>query len=380
MSVPSRPWSRPGANVALLVGALGLLALPACREPRPSLGACHQAVRRRPVVSARGEGRPGSEVGVQFYGTWSSYTEHERAVVLDKLAAANVGWVRIDLGWASFEEHGRGKISRWYQMLADCVVDGARARGLRVLATLWSTPKWANGGKPASVPPSNPEEYGRIAAWAAAHFRGRVQAWEIWNEPNLEEFFAGRDAARYAGLLTRAYPAIKGADPVATVVLGGPSHNDTAWLRRVYDAGARGSFDVMAVHPYQGVADAAPETPDDGTQYTLAHVAAVRELMVSRGDGDKEIWFTEFGWSSHDNPPGVRSWKRGVTPEQQGDYLLRTLNLVRTSYPYVTAAFWYNERNLRRGDPHLDNFGLLDATLEEKPAYHALRGALGPHR
>lgn len=314
----------------------------------------------------------GPAFGVQFHGTWSSYSAADRLAVLDALQAAGAGWVRIDLGWASFQESGAGSYSQWYVDLADEVVNAARARGLHVLGTLWATPGWANGGRGTNVPPSDPADYARIAQWAAAHFRGRVDAWEVWNEPNLSDFFAG-DAAAYAQLLRAAYPAFKAGDPGARVVFGGPSSNDTDFLRRVYAAGVGKSFDVMATHPYQGIADAPPETPDDGTKYTLSHVQAVHDLMVANGDGDKPIWFTEFGWSAHANWPGVENWNRGVTAEQQGDYLVRTLKYVGSNYPYVTNVFWYNERNLGSGNVQLDNYGLLDASLAPKPAYVALK-------
>jgi hypothetical protein len=286
-----------------------------------------------------------------------------------------VKWVRIDLGWASFQEVGPGTYSQWYVDLADRVVNAARARGIHVLATLWGTPGWANGGRGTNVPPNAAADYARAATWVAAHFRGRIEAWEVWNEPNLTAFFAG-NAAAYAQLLRVAYPAFKSGDSNAVVVFGGPSANDTDFLRNVYAAGIRGAFDVMATHPYQGIADAAPEVPDDGTKYNLSHVGAVHALMTANGDGAKQIWFTEFGWSSHTNAPGVQNWNRGVTPAQQADFLVRTIKFVGANYPYVTNIFWYNERNLASGSAQLDNYGLLDRSLAPKPAYNALKAYL----
>jgi hypothetical protein len=314
-------------------------------------------------------------MGVQFHGTWSSYTAAQRAAVLDRFQAAGVRWVRIDLGWPSFQETGRGAFSRWYVSLADDAVNEARARGLEVLATLWGTPRWANGGGTASVPPANAADYAQAAQWLAAHFRGRVSAWEVWNEPNLSDFWQG-SVAQYASLLKAAYPAFKSGDPSARVVLGGPSTNDADWLRKLYAAGAKGTFDVMSTHPYMGVADAPPEARDDGTRYTIAHVRAVHRLMVRNGDGAKPIWFTEFGWSSHANWPGVENWNRGVTPQRQGEYLVRTLKYVGANFRYVTNVFWYTDRNESGAGPHNDNYGLLMQDGSPKPAYDALKAFL----
>src|SRR5688500_2161874 len=46
-------------------------------------------------------------VGVQFHATWGDYNDTQRIALLDKLAAANIRWVRIDLGWRAFEENGK---------------------------------------------------------------------------------------------------------------------------------------------------------------------------------------------------------------------------------------------------------------------------------
>jgi polysaccharide biosynthesis protein PslG len=313
--------------------------------------------------------------GAQFHAGWSDYTDKERREVLDKLAAAGANWVRIDVGWASLQPR-RHRIAGYYVDRIDEVVDEARERGLRVLATLWWTPSWANGGGDRAKPPKKSSDFARIARWVADHFRGRVSAWEIWNEPNHPDFFSG-SPRRFAKLLKAAYPAIKEEDPSALVVSGGPAYNDVEWLRGVYEGGGGPYFDVLATHPYMAPADLPPETPDNGTKWTLRHVEEVRSLMRDQGDSDKPIWFTEFGWSSHRNKSVDEAWRQGVTEKKQAKYLVRTLKLVEKSYPYVTNLFWYKERNGASGDIHLDNYGLLERDLDPKPAYRSLDKHMG---
>jgi len=317
----------------------------------------------------------GPQVGSQFHALWSDYTNAQRVAVLDRLAAAGVKWVRIDMGWSSVQEVSRDQYSQWYIDLADFVVDAARARGINVLATFWRTPAWANGGQSVVTPPSNVNDYAQAAYWVANHWRGRVAAWEVWNEPNLDGSWNGT-VSQYVNLLRAAYPMFKAGDPGAKVLIGGPSSNDTNWLAAAYQAGAQGSFDVMATHPYQGMADAPPETPDDGNIWWITHTPPVKSLMTQYGDGAKEIWFTEFGWSSHDNWSGVPNWDRGVTEQQQADYFVRTLQLVKANYPYVTNVFWYKERNGVSGDVQLDNYGLLKRDLTAKPVLDTLAAYL----
>ena len=314
--------------------------------------------------------------GVQFHATWSNYTDAQRTAVLDSLAAAHVEWIRVDLGWSSFEEHGKGQISQWYAGMVDSVVDQAQARGIKVLGTLWLTPAWANGGQGTRVPPSNPADYADFARWAASRYQGRVSAWEVWNEPNQDTFWIGSDPVRYAALVKAAYPAFKAGDPRALVLAGSVAENDTTWLERMYAAGAGGSFDVLSTHPYQGPADAPPELPDDGNKWVLDHVGAVHRLMVAHGDEAKPIWGTEYGWSTHANGPSTPNWEKGVTEAQQADYLTRSLAFFGSKHPYVTNVFWYEERNEGTSSAHIDNYGLLRHDLSPKPAYYQLRQAL----
>lgn len=317
----------------------------------------------------------GPAMGVQFHATWSHYTDAERVEVLDKMAAAGVKWVRIDIGWTSLQEDGPLEWTEYHLDRLERVVDQARARGIQVLGTLWLTPAWANGGAGSKLPPSNPADYAAAARYVSNYFQGRISAWQVWNEPNHDSFYKGT-IAEYVALLKAAYPAFKAGDPSAEVVIGGPSYNDTDWLRKVYEAGAQGSFDVMSTHPYQGIADAPPETPDDGSRYTMAHVTKVYDLMKEFGDGSKKVWFTEFGWSTHDNWAGVDNWERGVTLQQQADFAVRTLKYLAANHPYVTNVFWYNERNHETGDVQYDNYGMLYRDLSPKPIYFALKNYL----
>ena len=312
--------------------------------------------------------------GVQFHGMWSSYSDADRAKFLDMLAASGASHVRIDVSWAMLQPTGRDSYDlKWGVPFVDRVVNMATSRGLKPLITLWLTPGWANGGAGERTLPTDPQDFARAAGWAAQRWAGKVDAWEVWNEPNEPNYMIGTDPVAYVRLLKAAYPAIKAGNPKATVVFGGPASNDSRWIARAYAAGAQGSFDAMATHPYQAVADLAPETPDDGTIYHFTHLAAVHELMKRNGDGDKPIWATEFGWSSHPNTGGERNWERGVTEQQQADYLVRALELARKTMPYVTHMFWYTDRDYRAGSIQNSNYGLLRNDWSAKPAYTAVK-------
>jgi hypothetical protein len=313
-----------------------------------------------------------ASVGVQFHGMWQMYTDAQRIQVLDTLRAAGVKSVRLDVSWGMLQPTNATSYDAWGVAFVDRVIALAADRGIRPLVTLWLTPSWANHGQAERVLPDNPADYARVARWAAARYTTKVIGWEVWNEENSPDFLAGADPVAYTRLLKAAYPAFKAGSPGTPVVFGGVQYNDADWIRRAYDAGAKGSFDVLATHPYMGIADAPPATPDDGTQWTLTHVRAVHDLMAARGDGGKNIWFTELGWSTHANDANTPSWDRGVTEATQAAYLTQTANLVRSTYPYVTRMYWYNDRDLTDGGIQVQNYGLLHRDLTPKPAIAAL--------
>jgi len=316
------------------------------------------------------------QVGVQFHAMWSTYTDSQRITVLDKMAAAHVQWVRIDMDWSWFEHDGKGIIDSANVTLADSIVNAAQARGIKVLVVVKGSPLWANNNQPSNVPPTNPVDYADFMSYMSTHFQGRVAAWQLWNEPNLAPFWSTTSPVTYAALVRATYPKIKAADPQAQVVIGGVSQNNDAWLASMYDAGVSNAYDVLATHPYQGPANGVPELPDDGNPWIMNHISAVRNLMVARGDAAKPIWAAEFGWSSHANNGSEQPWELGVSESQQAEYIVRTLEMFTANHPYVTNMFWYNERNKTTGSPQEDNYGLLYSNLTEKLVYVALKNYL----
>lgn len=330
-----------------------------------------------PGVEPASAVNPRPAVGTQFHCVWAHYTPAKRRAVLNKLWRAGVRWVRIDVGWWGVEPHRRGSFHLWYLRQLDACVGASRRRGMRVLATFWGSPGWANGGRTREAEPIHPSDYANAARRLAARYRGRVAAWEIWNEPDPGNGFWLGSVAQYALLLRTAYPAIKAGDPSALVVVGGPSSNDAGWVNQLYLLGIKGSFDVMATHGYQGIADAPPERRSGGERWWFSNAPAVHAVMARFGDGAKRIWFTEFGWSAHRDRPGIQNWRRGVTRRQQARYLVRAIKYARRRMPMVRVMFWYKERAFPGGrDAHLEGYALMSANLTGRPALRALRAYL----
>ena len=325
--------------------------------------------------------------GVQIHPLWDGVTDAEADRQLDQVAATGAGMVRVDVGWASLEQDGKGRWGSWYLARLDRVVDRARAHGLLPLLTVFSTPCWASTAPEelrrgcegawwergvTAYAPRDPRDYADVLSFLVRRY-GPGVAWEIWNEPNLDAFFLAPDrAAAYVALLRAAHDAIKAADPGATVVGGALSTADAGFAERLYLLGAKGMFDVLSVHPYSGARS--PLDPGDGTfeRPSFAHgIPAVREAMLRHGD-DRPLWLTEVGW----NTSAVRGgpdWAEGVAEATQADHLVAAFRQM-ARWDYVDAMAWYalQDRSADAADP-LANYGLLRADGTPKPAYNVFR-------
>jgi polysaccharide biosynthesis protein PslG len=312
-------------------------------------------------------------VGTQFHGVWSSYDNTERAAVLDKLKRMGARWVRIDMSWATLQPTSRTSYDMaWGVPFMDRIIKMANDRGLRVLGMLWLTPDWAQPTNGPRSSPANPADYGRALAWAAKRWQGKVQSWEVWNEPNSSDFWITESPVQYTRLLCAGFNAVQRSGSTAGIVFGGTVHNDVEWISRAYDAGAKGCFDRMATHPYVGPANASPASGGENDPWDFNRLAAVRQLMLSHGDR-RPIWLTEFGWSSHANTGTEKPWNRGVTEAQQASYTVSALKLLRERHPYVTAAFIYNEREKETSDVHQNGYGIMRKDTSPKPVYNAVK-------
>jgi hypothetical protein len=211
-------------------------------------------------------------------------------------------------------------------------------------------------------------------AYVAHRYLGKVEAYQVWNEPNLSWAWPdGPDAAEYASMLRTVSPAIRAADPNAKVVFAGLNTNDYFYLERAYDAvpDLGRYFDVMATHPYTWGGAAPEEVWRDAngriSKGAFAGYREIRSTMEAHGD-TKPIWFTEFGWATY-------SGSKGVSPQTQADYLVRALRCVEQD-SYVQIAHWYNLRNAwweNDGNTWSGQLGLEYTDFVRKPAFDALK-------
>jgi len=321
-----------------------------------TIAACRTA-DAEPVVPADGYG-----FSVGASQIWMSAEDADRE--LDAAALTNARWIRVHVDWYAVEkvkgEYDWGYVDHW--------IDGARARGMRVLGLITNTPDWAKApGAALYAPPIHADEYATFAAAVAKRYRDRVTDWELWNEPNLPRFlgFAESRAAVYVGLLKAAYPAIKAVQPNSTVISAGLSpavgvDGPANFLNDMYVNGAKGYFDAVAMHPYVFPTGLAADPENAWTDLARAH-----DVMTLNGDGDKKVWMTELGAPTSD--PAAE----GVSEQEQATQILDVLAGLAAA-GWAGPAFIYSIRDVdsaNRGNRE-DNFGAL-LTTDFQPKFTA---------
>jgi hypothetical protein len=334
---------------------------------------------------------PGQEAGIQAHLMWAQYdSAAEVDSQLDRAKEAGAQILRVDVGWASIEDAGKGQYNQWYLRRLDAVVDKAQARGIKLLLTFWETPCWASSAPDSAkqncsgrwwdrevqrYAPTNPRDYADALAYVANRYKGRVAGWEIWNEPNHPVYFKSGDPVRdYAALVKAGYPAAKAADPSAVILAGSLADADFAFTEKLLDQGIAGNFDAYSVHPYSGDRSPLDAGDDRWIQNSyLRGVPAVRETLLRRGQ-DVPLWLTEFGWSTC-TVRDRQSYANCVDPEVQARHLTEAFTQMR-SWPYVKAAFWFNLKDTSddTGD-RVENYGLLHTDGQPKPAFQAFAAA-----
>ncbi len=267
---------------------------------------------------------------------------------------------------------------------ADRLVAGAEYYGLDLVVRLDQHPAWASEVDLAlNAPPDKQADYRDFVQRVTARYRGRIRAYIIWNEPNLAIEWGGQppDPVAFTRLLRVGYEAVKAGDPAALVVAAGlaptNSHDrqgmdDRLFLREMYRAGAAAYFDVLGAHPYS-FGQAPDVSESDRNRPAFRRLAELRKIMVENGDGHKPVWITEMGWTL-DPPPEQANIR--VSREQQADYLIEALNLIRREWSWVELITVWN-LSLPTPDDPFSGYSLIDENGQPRPAYEAWRQAAG---
>jgi polysaccharide biosynthesis protein PslG len=336
------------------------------------------------------------------------YTDRERVMQLTQNAGFD--WVRQQIYWRDIEDPVNG-IWAWDEI--DPIVEAVNAYGGKLLVNVVRSPTAYSA---TNGLPDDPNTFANFMAVLTERYKGRIHAYEIWNEPNLAHETGGTitpaDVGRYVEMLKLTYPRIKAIDPDALVLAAASSSSgvtnpsialsDEEFYRAMftYNGGeVRNYFDIQAVHP--GGAANPPDTlwpdnpsfivgcepaPDrcwnDHPTHYFRHLENVHGWMEQYGMGDKEIWITEYGWATPNVTPGYE-FGNFVSREQQADYITGAIRRAYEQYPYVGNMFLWNMNfAVTKAENGLDpnheqgSFGILNPDWSPRPAFLAIQSLI----
>jgi polysaccharide biosynthesis protein PslG len=349
--------------------------------------------------------------GTDPHITWAS----------DMAAATKVQYVRIVAEWAYIAptkpadaEDPADHAYKWASL--DARVQLAVDRHLRPYVTIYKAPYWAERpvGTPGDAGTRNPDPtaFGEFARALALRYAGKVDTWEVWNEPNLTYFLTPQKTGAswtspvlYRNLLNSFGTAVHAVNPSATIVAGATAPfkrnnrqpGPLPFTRRVLclsstnrpiaGCTAKASFEAWSTHPY--TAGGPTHHAIASTDVSLGDLPELRRVLsagvryghVIHANASIGFWVGEFSWDSNlPDPKAVpsglhrrwvsealyRAWRAGVS-----NFIWFTVRdrSIRTM-PYQ-SGFWYCGRATRGDDGTCDKDASNWASSVRKPSWRA---------
>jgi hypothetical protein len=374
--------ARSGALARVLSAVLVSLAVAACSGSPPP-----------PAAVPRSFALPRDFLGMVSDDAFAAGPV-QRAQTLAAERRTGVELLRRTFSWPAIEpRRGTFDFSAY-----DAYMAATARAGIQVLPVLFGRPSFEPAQRAAgapvtattTLPPARSSDFAEFAALLARRYgpggtfwrahpalpARPIRSWQIWNEPNLPVYWGGRPNARaYVALLTRTARAIRAVDRHAEIVTAGIPDSSLGigfvrYVREMLAAGARGSFDTLAINPYAA--------SDLGV---LAATGEARQLLNGAGLRGTPIWLTEIGWAS-----GGPASSFTVGARLQARFVLSTItSLARDAAAlHIRGVAYFDWRDASPYPGGHDFWGLHTGLLERdatgKPAlsaYYQAAGVLG---
>ena len=312
------------AAAVITAAAIGLAGCSSSEEPAPTPDATS--------TSVAGEGIPASLIGM-----------HVEGVEVEAWPSAPFGSLRLwDNGTAwSQVELTKGEF-KWDNL--EGALANAESKGMTdILQVLGTTPEWAASKvtEPVYPPypgansaPKNIEDWDAWVTAVATRYKGRIAAYQIWNEANLKQFFNGTPE-QMVELTKHAYDIIKSIDPDALVVGASPALRLTSAFDRFFAAYLEGlaaegwPVDVIAIHTYP---------PADGNPVTRRELVAKAQAAITAAGAPEtiQLWDTELNYGLAG--PGDKP-KQEITGPAAAGWIVRTyIDNLRLG---IDRTYWY---------------------------------------
>lgn len=334
-----------------------------------------------------------SDFGVQIH-----VHQEDLRPIFNQLQSLGVGWVKVQVSWKLYQPYADQYAADRFTEL-DALVERANDSGIAVLLSVGKAPEWSRPTTEMDGPPVEFGLYRDFMAYLAGRYQGRVAAYELWNEPNLQREWNGRalNAADFVSLIQEGAKGIRTVNSTAIIISGAPATtgindgliaiDDRVFLRQMLEAGVADFVDAVGAHPYGwanppdssvGDGDTAVPSHNDHPSFffndTLADYAA---LLREFDAADTLLWVTEFGWGSFDGfdtpPPAGAEFMANVTEWQQAVYILRAYELAHEWESVGPLILWNLNFGPLLGDRFSESgYSVLRPDGSYRPAFRAL--------
>jgi len=247
-----------------------------------------------------------------------------------RLWDAGVAWGQVN--------QAKGKF--WWNGL-DAAIQNANAQKVSTLYVLGSTPTWAaTNKKQGTYPNKGAASMPGMANWknwvsaVVNRYAASIDSYQIWNEANLSNFFAGTPA-QMADLTAAAAKIIRAGDPTAKIV----SASSTVRLTKSYDKFFPAYLKALKKKgwPVNAVAVHTYPAANEGPAERVGYINKTKADMVKVGTPAAiELWDTEVNYGIQG--PGKIAG-RTIAPAVGAGWLATTYldNLTLG----VARSYWY---------------------------------------
>jgi hypothetical protein len=275
---------------------------------------------------------------------------------LDLIAEAGFKFIRMDFAWESIER--KKGVYEFEKSGYDALTSGCLKRGICLFYILDYSNRLYESDRSVRTEEGR-KAFAAFAEATAKRYAGKRIVWEIWNEPNIAQFWKPQPSADdYCKLVEAAAPLVRKADSSGAVVAPATSTIPFPWLEDCFKRGLLKWIDAVTVHPYRPTA---PET-------VIKDYATLRDLIKTHAPEGKKIPILSGEWGY-----SLVNWDNArLSEEQQARYLVR--ELLVNLYQGIPISIWYDWKNDgTNSDEREHNFGTMTRDLKPKPAYLAAK-------
>jgi hypothetical protein len=333
--------------------------------------------------------------GLNMHGFRAEVAEADAKHEIAEAAALGVNDIRVEALWRAIETNNRETSkeprpeSGATLKRLDLVVNEAARYGIKVDATIATTPEWASNGKAWNDAPTSPAVVKPFAKWLTERYGSKLIAVGALNEPNKIENLKKSTGSPF---------------PETTEGWAELAKTYTEESNAIYEGAKEGNASIKVLVGETGILEAGESKSKlflsdsfaDGIKYSALAIEAYSEcgppestcttsikskiedahmFLTERGVGTKPIWINEWGWS---NGPGEPNETVRAEYVQKGVELLdKGVGLLDKTFVHPEGWAYFLLRDTVNNPTNKEhNFGLLEYSFVPRPSFAAFQAGL----